>query len=458
MKQFGLSLFSVGISAGLMTMLLLLMVMPSSTDGNGIKITVKADQKIFKKNIFSKSNQTTVVVQEGSTTVKEFKERITEMTEIPPTKQILKGRNPDGTATLLVDSETMADNDINEGSTVLLFIKFEIEVTADGIIPGLPDLSETFTVDVHGMDKVNKLKRNIMETLEKKSKTELESDHHKIWLQYGQNGDYDILNEQKTIDDYQIKKGDIVHLSIGEFYVVVKYEENNKFTTYFIWMKGEETVATLKKKIKNRNGVEPDDQTLKVKPKKGDGGALTVLEDKKTMTNYGIGEGTTVLFVVNAEDTVQSLKEKIYQSIGILPEKQVLSRDPDDAIVFLSLPFYLSVRKSREAEEFRVNSTDTVQIALIMTMLLLLLMMMMPSSTADGSKYEITVTADEEIFKKRLSKNITNEIIIKVDRNKTVEYLKKKIIEKMDKKSITKYGSDPKRLTLIEIWRKSFDS
>ncbi|KAL3069397.1 hypothetical protein niasHS_018122 [Heterodera schachtii] len=120
-------------------------------------------------------------------------------------------------------------------------------------------------------------------------------------------------------------------------------------------------------------------------------------DSNKTMEDYGIKQGARIIvswdefeifveyegekypFEVNAVDTVHNLKEKIQQSISILPEKQVLSRDPDghfqlcneqtigycgfakDGTVFLSLAFYLSVRKSHEAEDFRVNGTDTVK-------------------------------------------------------------------------------------------------
>ncbi|KAL3124813.1 hypothetical protein niasHT_004355 [Heterodera trifolii] len=308
MKQFCLSLFSVGISAGQITMLLLLMMMPSSTDG--IEITVKADQKIFNE-----SNQIAVVVQ-GSTTVEELKERIKEETGISPTKQTLKKLiNPDGTATVLQDSETMAGNKIEEGAIILVFVNFEITVKADRMITLL---SWTITVEVNGWDKVEDLKKNIIGKLSEKFKRKHGIEPEKISLQYGPNDDYDVLKDEKTIDDYHIKKGAIVHLSIAEFEIIVKqYGKKNEAKTYNVWVKREEIVAILKKKIENKSGIYPHRQILNCKTTDD-----PEMEDIKTLKEYGIENGTILFLSLEFEVVVEYVPNEDWKKYKIMVKKR----------------------------------------------------------------------------------------------------------------------------------------
>ncbi|KAL3080377.1 hypothetical protein niasHT_032582 [Heterodera trifolii] len=338
MKHFGLFVFPVGISAGLMSMLLLVMMMPSSIDG--IKITVKEQLlnklSLTKTNTRIKTNTITVEVN-PSDTVKDLKNKIKNVGGTEPKMQRLELKKPNGMVIELKDSETMTHYGIEEGTTVLLFknseitvviadeksangdyqftiyvngrekvedlkkkisnqsgfdpddqilkcnaangpemedkktfnkygigngttiflsVKFEITVTADEHIFDklLHIKTYTITVKVNGTQKVEDLKKNIMEKLKKKIKTKLGNDHKRLTLQYGQNDD--ILRDGQIINGYGIKKGDTVHLSIGEFQIVVQYQKEDKVENYPIWVKSEETVAILKKKIQNESGIQ----------------------------------------------------------------------------------------------------------------------------------------------------------------------------------------------------------
>ncbi|KAL3089910.1 hypothetical protein niasHT_024787 [Heterodera trifolii] len=176
--------------------------------------------------------------------------------------------------------------------------------------------TNSITVYVNGWDKVEDLKQKIIGKMGIESKTEIGSDLKRLTLKYGQNDDYDILNDKKTINDYPIKKDDIVHLSIDEFEIVVQYEKEEK--TYNVWLKREENVAILKKKITNEiNGwIESDDQILKM-DRNGDDGTVTVLEDGKTMTNYGIGKGATVLLFSEFEIVVKYKKDNDEKTVTV---------------------------------------------------------------------------------------------------------------------------------------------
>ncbi|KAL3124818.1 hypothetical protein niasHT_004360 [Heterodera trifolii] len=228
--------------------------------------------------------------------------------------------------TILVKSkETVAtlkkkirnENGIKPKEQILMFDDL---VISNGLL--LP-----INIEVNGRHKVEELKTKIMEAL--KGVINLGSDPKRLTLQH--DDDEDILEDGNAIDYYGIKNGDnIVRLSIGEFQIFVRYEK----VTYSIWVKGEETVEMLKKKIRNESGIvriEPDNQILKFdttcnvfeeQKKLGkfkqmpkfnhtdDGVTLTVLEDKQTMTNYCIGKGSTVLMVTEFEIVV---KYVIYQ-------------------------------------------------------------------------------------------------------------------------------------------------
>ncbi|KAL3124817.1 hypothetical protein niasHT_004359 [Heterodera trifolii] len=134
-------------------------------------------------------------------TVATLKHKIKSCSRIEVKGQALKLRNPNGTATVLKDSETMTHYGIRNGTTVSLSIKFEIKVKADRKIWVFS--SSTFTVEVNGTDTVEDLKKKIMEALKEETKTQIGSDHKGLTLKYGKKDD--ILDEGNTIGDYQMQ-------------------------------------------------------------------------------------------------------------------------------------------------------------------------------------------------------------------------------------------------------------
>ncbi|KAL3069412.1 hypothetical protein niasHS_018137 [Heterodera schachtii] len=194
--------------------------------------------------------------------------------------------------------------------------KFENTVTADehAFKKGLLMKTDTITVQVHGSNKVEDLKKTIMAKLNKKGQTKIESDPKRLTLQYGENDE--ILRDVQIIGYYRIKNGDIVRLSIGEFQIVVRYEIENDVKNYTIWVKSEEIVAILKKKIKNVSGIEPDDQILKCDNTNG-----PLLEEKKALKDYGIGNGTTFILSSVFEVVVEYLPDKHREKCRIMVKR-----------------------------------------------------------------------------------------------------------------------------------------
>ncbi|KAL3124825.1 hypothetical protein niasHT_004367 [Heterodera trifolii] len=309
----------------------------------------------------------------------------------------------------------------------------EIAVTADEkIFKKVLTITNAINVKMYGKDKVEDLKKKIMETMEKKTKAKYGSDFKRLTLKYGENDNYEILNDEKRINNYSIKKkGDKVHLSIGEFQIDVKqYEKKNEVETYNVWVKKEETVEILKKKIKNESGLEPDDQILKRHTTNG-----REMEDKKTLNDYGIENGTTTIILstkfeitvttdmfsntitvkVNGTDTVKDLKKKIMEkeskrNYGIELEKISLQYGKDD---------YVDVLKDEKTiDDYPIKKGETVRMSI--------------------GEFQIDVKQYEK-------KNEMKNYIIWVKKEETVAILKKKIKNKSGiktKKMSLQYGED----------------
>ncbi|KAL3124815.1 hypothetical protein niasHT_004357 [Heterodera trifolii] len=318
--------------------------------------------------------------------------------------------------------------------------KFEITVTADEEI-FKKRLSFTITneikINVDGKETVKKLKQKIIEKMEKESKTKYGSDHKRLTLKYVQNDDYDILNDGKAIDEYYPNKKSVnLHLSLGEFKVIVKqYEKKNKREYHRFWVNKKETVAILKKKFRNENGIEPDDQILKCTE---DG---PFLEDKTPLETCDIESEVMHLFIkfvitvtadehifkkrlpitdtikvkVNPMDKVKDLKKRIKNVVGIEPIMQTLGLEkPDGTVKVLN-------------DRYTMGDYDIEEGTAVLLF----------------KNFEIKVmTADEK------STNGDNQFPVYVNGREKVEDLKKKIMEELKKKGQTNLGTDPKRLTL----------
>ncbi|KAL3118715.1 hypothetical protein niasHT_002567 [Heterodera trifolii] len=328
-----MSLFS-GILAGLlMTMLLLLMIMPSFS--NGFKITVKSEFTVEVK---------------GTNTLEDLKKMIKNESGIEPKMQTFGLKKPDGTVTLLKDSETMGYYNIEEGTAVLLYKNFEITVEADEMFA---NVDKPFTVYVNGKEKVEDLKQKIIGEMIEKFKTDYGGELKRMTLKYGKYGDE--LKDGKTISVYPIKAGDTVHLSVREFLISVgQHEKNGEIKSHTILVKSKETVATLKKKIRNENGIKPKEQILMF----DDLGTLIVLEDEKRLKDYRIKKYSSIILTtpfeikvisnglllpinieVNGRHKVEELKTKIMEALkGVInlgsdPKRLTLQHDDDEDIL-----------------------------------------------------------------------------------------------------------------------------
>ncbi|KAL3124816.1 hypothetical protein niasHT_004358 [Heterodera trifolii] len=302
------------------------------------EITVTADGHIFKKRLPITDTITVKVNQMDK--VKDLKERIKNESGIEPKLQKLELKKPDGTLKVLDDTKTMKYYDIEEGTTVLLLIYFEITVEAD---KKFANGEKQIKVDVYGRDKVEDLKKKIIGKMTENFKTEIGTVTKRLTLKYGKYGD--ILNDGTTINDYPIEKITKVHLSIGEFYILVlQYQTNNEEKKFPVWVKSKETVARLKKKISYESAVEPKEQKLKVKSDKGDDGTLIVLEDERKLNDYGIKND--IKEIIGIKNDIKEIILTTQFKIKVTTEENILKK---------MLPIKIEVNGRDKVEELKTN-------------------------------------------------------------------------------------------------------
>ncbi|KAL3091440.1 hypothetical protein niasHT_025202 [Heterodera trifolii] len=311
MSHFGVSLCSVGISAGLMAMLFMLMIMPSSTGGFRIYVSLPVEV-------------------EDTDTVATLKQKIEKITKIPPKEQTIRSKDiPNGHMLVTTNgTETVQnfmkkikpriDEDLNCLSGP---IKLRRHTTS-----GTVEFRDNETLDecgINGDKGINVNKNATVATLKRKIENIQEIGHIPAERQILRcDSDGRLLNHSnKALEHYGIGQGSYIVLSWDEFQIWVQYKgEKHAFV-----VKHEDTVQILKEKIKQIIDILPEKQVLS---RDQDG---IHFSNKKTIENCGIVKddtiflsldfnisvsdnwlgGASLYFKVSGTDTVQSLNDRI---------------------------------------------------------------------------------------------------------------------------------------------------
>ncbi|KAL3118720.1 hypothetical protein niasHT_002572 [Heterodera trifolii] len=312
--HFGFSLFSVGISAVLIIMLVLLMILPQSIADDYFAIHVKRP--------IGYTITQSVVLKKTDSVATLKKEIIKAFNIIPPIKLTLTHNNPYATP-LDSDYKTMKYYSIEEGVIFYYFLGDEKITIPEG----------EFEVFVKNGEKKYSIKVKITDTVAilkvKVQKATGIPAEIQTFAHYPVRGRV-FDDDNKTMKDCGILVGATV-LMVFPFEIAVCCAGK----MYSVEVKETDTVATVKEKIAKMIDIPPKRQLMSTQ--KSD-----VLEDKKTMDSYGIVKGKTVdvcwnefeIYVQNGEevltvkvqaiDTVATVKEKIQKNTGILTEKQIL--------------------------------------------------------------------------------------------------------------------------------------
>ena len=193
---------------------------------------------------------------ESSDTLKKLKKKIEDKQEILPNKYKLILN----TGEKLEHNKTIGDYELNRNPIIYLVYDKNFEIFL------LTPNEEVYNLNVEPSDKIINIKEKI------KDKLDILPNQYKLIFNENE------LEEYKTLDDYNIKKEDIVYLVYCQFIqICVKTWIGSTFTLY---VEASDTISNIKEKIQYRLGIFTNIQRLTIAGKP--------LEDNKTIVDYNI--------------------------------------------------------------------------------------------------------------------------------------------------------------------------